>query len=184
VVLNSSLLYDGSKAESEAEEQLAWLDSPGVLDGPESKIVMLHHPMYLYHENEEDDLASQSHFRGVSFSNLYFHIPRLQRKKVLDRLYRAGGVLAIFSGHLHQCREPSASKGGIAMITTSALGAQLGEVGRDGELLPPAQGAGFRIVKFRPSENESPAEVCSKYFNLEDVPRHPIPLEREDPENW
>jgi hypothetical protein len=70
VVLNSSLLYDGSKARREAEEQLAWLDSPGVLDGPESKIVMLHHPMYLYHEDEEDDLASQSHFRGVSFSNL------------------------------------------------------------------------------------------------------------------
>jgi hypothetical protein len=70
------------------------------------------------------------------------------------------------------------------MITTSALGAQLGEVGRDGELLPPAQSAGFRIVKFMPSVKESPAEVYSKYFNLEDVPRHPIPLRREDPKKW
>jgi hypothetical protein len=185
IVLNSSLLYNSSKATSLANEQLAWLDKPGVLDGTGSKIILMHHPMYLDHEDEEDNLPSQSHFRGVSFSNLYFHIPQEQRRAVMDRLCNAGGVLGIFAGHFHQCRVAQRARGGIAMITTSALGAQLGEVGSDGTLKPPTQRPGFRIVKFMPAtENGHFGEIYSRYFNTEDVPGHSIPLQRDLPDNW
>lgn len=183
IVLNSSLLFDDSGAREEAEAQKRWLDTDDVLGGTASKVVLLHHPLYLHDEEEPDNITSRSHLDGQDFSNRYFHLPSRNRA-ILLKLFRRGSVVAVFAGHFHQCWETTQGDPPIAMVTSGALGKQLGRVDEDGTKLPPAHGAGIRLVKFFPPDESNPPLITSRFFDLGSLPTHKIPLNRDAPDEW
>ncbi len=80
----------------------------------------------------------------------YSNIGLKDRKKYLD-LFSANKVDAIFSGHLHN--NATANYGGIQLVTTSALGKQLGKAS-----------SGLRIVKVFPDRIEH------HYYGLDEIP--------------
>ena len=103
--INSSLINSGTEQE---KEQLIWLKN--TLKNTKGRIIFSHHPFFIADINEKD-----------SYSN----IP-LQKRLDYMQLFKENGVKMIFAGHYHN--NAIALYDGIQMITTSAVGKQLGKV--------------------------------------------------------
>lgn len=110
--INSSLINSGTDEEA---KQLNWLKNS--LKHPKRTIIFSHHPFFITDINEKD-----------SYSN----IP-LQKRLEYMQLFKNNGVKMIFAGHYHN--NAVAQYDGIEMITTSAVGKQLGKAK-----------SGFRVV--------------------------------------
>ncbi|NDP20503.1 MAG: metallophosphatase [Paludibacter sp.] len=113
--INSCLINSGTDLEV---KQLNWLKE-SLMKKPASarKIVFTHHPFFTADINEKD-----------SYSN----IPQKKRLEYMQ-LFKTNGVKLIFAGHYHN--NAQAQYDGIEMITTSAVGKQLGKAK-----------SGFRVV--------------------------------------
>jgi len=111
--INSSLINSGTEEE---KEQLNWLKEK--LNGIKNRIIFSHHPFFIADINEKDN---------------YSNIP-LQKRLDYMLLFKDHGVKKIFAGHYHN--NSIAQYDGIEMITTTAVGKQLGKAE-----------SGFRIVK-------------------------------------
>ncbi len=138
IVLNSSLIGSPAKVRNEYDEQYDFLLS-ALRKTREQKsqhiFVFQHHPWFLQSFDEK---------KG------YFNIQPAVRKKFFD-LFIEYRVRAVFAGHYH--RNSLASHRGIEMITTSAVGRQLGN-----DL------SGFRVVQvFRD-------RIEHHYYDLDHVP--------------
>ena len=95
----------------EEEEQFRWLEKMLKKNRKHrSIIVFTHHPFFLEDFDEEEG---------------YFQLSKEARRKYFD-LFEKYGVKGVFSGHLHQNRVTS-YKGKMPVVTTSAIGVQLGE---------------------------------------------------------
>lgn len=104
--INSSLINSGTEQEA---KQLKWLKATLMKKSANMrKIVFTHHPFFIADINEKD-----------SYSN----IP-LQKRLDYIQLFKNHGVKMIFAGHYHN--NSIAQYDGIEMITTSAVGKQLG----------------------------------------------------------
>lgn len=113
--INSCLINSGTEQEI---NQLKWLKATLMKKSANMrKIVFTHHPFFIADIYEKD-----------SYSN----IPLAQRMEYMQ-LFKTTGVVAIFAGHYHNNAE--ATYDGIEMITTSAVGKQLGKAK-----------SGFRVV--------------------------------------
>lgn len=150
IILNSNLFVNSSAACHEATQQDTWLDNALAANQSSYKIVFQHHPMYVDTEDEDDNLASMSHYRGNVISNSYFHIPQGKRTPLLEK-FRLNNVHAVFAGHLHQCRYSKQGFPAVEMITTGAVNEPLGPVSPTGVCMDPVDRPGFRIARFSPS---------------------------------
>jgi len=139
IVLNSSLIWDPSGAPEEYQKQEAWfkaeLERAGAAN-VKHVLVFQHHPWFL---NKPDD------------ADQYFTIPRVRRDPALA-LMRKAGVRAVFAGHYH--RNAYGRDGEMEMVTTSAVGMQLGK-----------DASGFRIVRV------FEAKIDHRYYGLDEVPQ-------------
>lgn len=120
IVLNSSLIWDPTNAQDLYAEQIDWFQNQLEFDRenpPVHRFVFAHHPWFVKDIEEED---------------FYFVIPKKRRRKFLD-LMKEADVSACFCGHYH--RNALADYDGMPVITTSAVGKQLGD-----------DVSGFRIV--------------------------------------
>ncbi|MPM77020.1 3',5'-cyclic adenosine monophosphate phosphodiesterase CpdA [bioreactor metagenome] len=110
--------YINSENENE-DIQFHWLKK-NLESNPQNlrRIVFTHHPFFIRDIDEKDN---------------YSNIP-LQKRKLYMDLFVDNNVKAIFSGHYHNNAESSYKS--VDMITTSAVGKQLGQAK-----------SGFRIVK-------------------------------------
>ncbi len=89
IVLNSALIIDPQKAETEYQEHIAWFKKEleaAKASGAANIIVFEHHPIFLDNVNEQDQ---------------YGNFPMERRKLVLDLMHKAG-VHYVFAGHLHK----------------------------------------------------------------------------------
>jgi Icc-related predicted phosphoesterase len=137
IVLNSTIISDASQVPEEEATQLAWLKdelAKAKAAGARSIMVFQHHPFFVTAPDDNNTMA----------------IPREKRKVYLD-LFKESGVTHIFAGHLH--RNAEAEDPPLKMITTSAIGRQLG-----------TDSSGMRIVYVRPTGVEYP------YYNLGAIP--------------
>lgn len=117
--INSSLVWDPSRAHDNFQEQELWLKSQIQSEHkPVHKFLFMHHPWFIEKIDEVDD---------------YDVIPNARRISYLDLLADAG-FTATFSGHLHY--NVINYYRGMELITTSAAGLPLGD-----------DPSGFRIVK-------------------------------------
>lgn len=120
IVLNSSLIFDSSKAPQEAASQDAWLHA--ILEGTKKLknkniVVFEHIPWFI---NQPDE------------KNGYFNIPIQTRKAYID-LLKKYGVRYVFAGHLH--KNAIGMDGNLTIVTTGPIGKPLGK-----------DSSGFRIV--------------------------------------
>jgi serine/threonine-protein phosphatase CPPED1 len=120
IVLNSSLVFDSSKAPREAAKQDAWLHS--TLEGTKKLknkniVVFEHIPWFI---NQPDE------------KNGYFNIPIEARKAYID-LLKKYGVKYVFAGHLH--KNAIGTDGNLTIVTTGPIGKPLGK-----------DSSGFRII--------------------------------------
>jgi len=120
IVLNSSLVFDSSKAPKEAAEQDAWLRS--TLEGTrklKNKIIVVfeHIPWFINYPDEK---------------NGYFNIPTQTRNAYIE-LLKKYGVKYVFAGHLH--KNAIGTDGNLTIVTTGPIGKPLGK-----------DSSGFRIV--------------------------------------
>lgn len=120
IVLNSSLVFDSSKAPKEAAKQDAWLHA--TLEGTrklknKNIAVFEHIPWFI---NQPDE------------KNGYFNIPIETRKAYID-LLKKYGVKYVFAGHLH--KNATGTDGNLTIVTTGPIGKPLG-----------TDSSGFRIV--------------------------------------
>lgn len=140
IVLNSTLIWDPSNAQDLYEEQLDWFKKQLQvrIDGkaPVHRIVFAHHPWFINAFDEDD---------------WYFVMPKARRIPFLN-LMKDAKVSVCFCGHYH--RNALADYEGMPVITTSAIGKQLG-----------SDVSGFRIVKVFDEDIEH------EYFSLEDMPK-------------
>lgn len=132
--INSSYINTGSEEEI---AQYNWLQE-SLSKNPISirKIVFSHHPFFIKNIDEKD-----------SYSN----IPQPKRTEYMH-LFKKSGVVAVFAGHYHNNAE--AFYQGIDMVTTSAVGKQLGNAK-----------SGLRIIKvYRDS-------ITHQYVELSNLPK-------------
>lgn len=131
IVVNSSLIWDPSNAPHLYAEQLEWFKEQLQLNinnkPPIHRIVFAHHPWFLNKFDEEYEL------KEGRYDEAYFIIPKNRRLKFLH-LMQKSNVSACFCGHYH--RNSLAYYGKMPIITTSAIGKQLGD-----------DTSGFRIVR-------------------------------------
>jgi serine/threonine-protein phosphatase CPPED1 len=111
--INSSLINSGTEEEM---LQFNWLKQQ-LKRRSASKIIFSHHPFFIRDIHEKDS---------------YANIPFVKRREYME-LFKSNGVAVIFAGHYHNNAE--AEYDGIQMITTSAVGKQLGNAK-----------SGFRLV--------------------------------------
>jgi DNA repair exonuclease SbcCD nuclease subunit len=112
VVLNSSLLYDPSRAPKFEKEQWEWFQqqlADSREKSPAHLFVLTHCPWFLASPEEEKQ---------------YFNVPPETRKKYLA-VMRLNGVDVAVAGHYHMNK--IAKDGPMQMITTSAIGMPLGK---------------------------------------------------------
>lgn len=131
--INSCLINSGIGEEQSQFEELQRVlqdNKPGY-----RRIIFSHHPFFIQSIDEKD-----------SYSN----IGQQYRTQYMD-LFAKSNVVAVFAGHYHNNAE--ASYKGIQMITTSAVGKQLGKAK-----------SGFRIVKVYPDKIEH------NYVELDSLP--------------
>ncbi len=113
--INSSLINSGAEQEI---KQLNWLkESLNKKQANTRKIIFSHHPFFISNINEKDG---------------YSNILQVKRLEYMQ-LFKENGVEAVFAGHHHNNAE--ATYEGIDMITTSAIGKQLGKAK-----------SGFRVI--------------------------------------
>jgi 3',5'-cyclic AMP phosphodiesterase CpdA len=113
--INSSLINSVIAAET---DQWEWLKKVLTENSNTTrKILFTHHPFFTIDINEKDK---------------YENIPQPKRQEYME-LLKANGVVKIFAGHYHN--NAIAQHDDIEMITTSAVGKQLGKVK-----------SGFRVV--------------------------------------
>ena len=113
--MNSNLISSGITAEI---DQLEWLKKTLSANSKATlKIIFTHHPFFITDIHEKD-----------SYSN----IPLAKRMEYMQ-LFKENGVRYIFAGHYHNNAEANYQE--IEMITTSAVGKQLGKAK-----------SGFRVV--------------------------------------
>lgn len=137
IVLNSTIISDSSRVPGEEATQLAWLKEElgkAKAAGARSIMIFQHHPFFVTAPDDTNTMA----------------IPREKRKVYLD-LFKEYGVSHVFAGHLH--RNAEAEDPPLKMITTSAIGRQLG-----------TDSSGMRLVYVRPTGVEYP------YYNLGAIP--------------
>lgn len=192
IALNSGLLYDPSKARNEAEEQERWLQralKPDTEKACEKCIILQHHPLWLNNVDEPDKLASQSHIRGFTIPDDYFHVPLSRRQPLHKMLQSAGNVDSVFTGHFHQNRVRT-SRGNpkdIRMVVSASSSENLAPV-VNGQCTPVVDAPGFRVAKFFPASQDYPALLVSRYFSTAGfapgVNPLSVPLRRADPNNW
>jgi len=145
IVLNSPLILHPEEALKESKDQSEWLDkeleSLKAVQAPHV-LVFMHHPLFVADPTEED--KSYSTVSPINF-------PSILRAEYMKKFEEAG-VRAIFAGHYH--RNAYGQFGpGIEMITTSAVGFQIG-----------TDEPGMRIVKVYKDHIEH------KYWGFEEVP--------------
>lgn len=105
--INSSLIKHNDPRE---EEQYEWLKTTLEKTGPNCvKVIFCHHPFFVSNIDEEDG---------------YMTIPKDKRRKYMD-LFADNCVCAVYAGHLHHSAEGEYR--GVAMMTTTSVGYQLGE---------------------------------------------------------
>ncbi len=116
------------------DKQFDWLkETLGKNSVKMRKIVFAHHPFFIKDINEKKN---------------YSNISEPERTQYM-KLFKENGVIAIFAGHLHNNAE--AWYDGIDMVTTSAVGKQLGNAK-----------PGFRIVKvYKDSVSHRYVEISS-----------------------
>ena len=103
--LNSSFI----KADLPQEkEQLAWLKDVFAKNKSKRKVIFIHHPFFL---------------KDIAENEAYFNLPP-QKRRDYFRLFKENNTKVVFAGHHHQ--NGAAAYDGIEMITTSAVGKQLG----------------------------------------------------------
>jgi hypothetical protein len=137
IVLNSTIITDPSLVPEENAKQLEWLKAELAKardSGARSIMVFQHHPYFVTSPDDTNTMA----------------VPPDKRKVYLD-LFKEYGVSHIFAGHLH--RNAEAEDPPLKMITTSAIGRQLG-----------TDSSGLRLVLVRPTGVEYP------YYNLGAIP--------------
>jgi len=138
IVLDSSIIKSPDSAPGEFDKQWAWLVAE--LDrarrsGLRHIFVFQHHPWFLTAFDETDQ---------------YFNLSAADRARFFD-LFEKYDVRAVFAGHYH--RNSHGTHSGIEMVTTSAVGRQLG-----------ADQSGFRVVQvFRD-------RIEHHYYDLQSVP--------------
>lgn len=133
---NSVLLKDEIRDCSKEERQFDWL--AGVLAngrGVECDVVFAHHPLFLYSYDEPDG---------------YSVIVPQKRMRYLS-LFEREKVSAYFAGHFHNNAEGTYH--GIPIVTTSAVGRQLGDAS-----------PGVRIITVRGGR------IAHCYYNISDIP--------------
>lgn len=131
--INSSYINSGSEQEN---EQFNWLQE-SLTNKPVTmrKIVFSHHPFFIKDIDEKDN---------------YSNISLPKRIQYMD-LFKKHGVVAVFAGHYHNNAE--AFYQGIDMVTTSAVGKQLGSAK-----------PGLRIIKVYPDS------ITHQYVELSSLP--------------
>jgi len=140
VVLNSSIIYDHTGAEDLHAKQLVWFDKilkSATQKNPKHILVFMHHPLFL---------------KAADDKNSYFLIPKNERIQVLTLLQKYN-VHFVFCGHLHQNCVAHSPEFGVTVVTTTAVGKQLGD-----------QKSGFRIVKVLEKE------ISHEYYDFENMP--------------
>ncbi len=110
IVLNSQLFFEPSLVPEHQEEQEKWLNNELKNDKWKHLLIFQHIPWFLRDPNE----ATHS----------YFNLEVNKRLKWLE-IFNKAGVTKIFCGHYHQ--NTIGQYKNIEHITTSAVGAQLGE---------------------------------------------------------
>jgi serine/threonine-protein phosphatase CPPED1 len=120
IVLNSSLVFDSSKAPQEAAKQDAWLRA--TLEGTKKLknkniVVFEHIPWFINDLNEK---------------NGYFNIP-IETRNAYIGLLKKYDVKYVFAGHLH--KNAIGTDGNLTIVTTGPIGKPLGK-----------EPSGFRIV--------------------------------------
>ena len=131
--INSNLLKTGSHRLE--KEQYEWLENElKNAGGIRNIVVFAHHPFFAKDADEPDT---------------YSNIPLVKRKKYFE-LFSRFGVKAVFAGHFH--KNSIGDYEGVDMITTSAVGKQLGN-----------DQSGFRIVKVTQDS------IFSEYYSLEEL---------------
>lgn len=140
---NSVLLKDEIRDPSKEERQFEWL--AGELTGDSGvvcRIVFAHHPLFLYSHEEQDG---------------YSVIVPQKRMRYLS-LFERGKVSAFFAGHFHNNAEGVYHD--IPIVTTSAVGRQLGEAS-----------PGVRIITVKNGH------VAHRYYDISDIPSRKKELE-------
>lgn len=192
IALNSALTCDPSEAQTEAGAQEEWLkralrdDKAGAC---QMRVILQHHPLWLDRADEPDQLLSQSHIRGVTVPNDYFHIPLVRRTPLLQMLQNAENVDSVFTGHFHQNRVTASGQKpqDIRMIVSASASENLAPV-VNGKCMPVVDEPGFRVAKFFPATQGTPALLVSRYFSTasfgQALDTLPVPLNPNDPEDW
>lgn len=120
--LNSSLLFNPSKAEDLFHEQREWIESELISTEsqlPKHRLVFLHHPWFIHNPNK--------------LSLPIFEIP-VERRLDMMNLLVDHGVEISFSGHYH--RNAYGQYKGMEVVTSGPVGKPIGK-----------DPSGFRIVK-------------------------------------
>jgi len=159
VVLNSSIIYDHTGAEDLHAKQLVWFDKilkSATQKNPKHILVFMHHPLFLRAAEEGEDIGetmwtNRDGTHGKA-KNSYFHIPIFERLQVLTLLQKYK-VHFVFGGHFHQNCVAHSPEFGVTVVTTTAVGKQLGD-----------QKSGFRIVKVLEKE------ISHEYYDFENMP--------------
>jgi 3',5'-cyclic AMP phosphodiesterase CpdA len=144
LALDTSLLGYPADAPGDAAAQEAWLSralKEARVAHPARLLVFQHYPVYLKDLAEDDS---------------YHVVPKARRVRLMDQ-FRAAGVNAIFTGHLHHNLEARA--GDMEMVSSSALGKPLG-----------SDPSGLRIVEVYRDH------LTSHFYGLDDVPGLPPTL--------
>ena len=131
--LDSNPIKDCYGSEEE-NEQFHWLEKMLKKNKNKRILIFTHHPFFLEDINEEEG---------------YFQLSKEARKKYFD-LFEKYNVAGVFSGHLHQNRIAT-YKNQIPVITTSAIGVQLGK-----------DKSGYRIIKVDKNK------ITHEYKNVEE----------------
>ncbi|XP_059485482.1 serine/threonine-protein phosphatase CPPED1-like [Neocloeon triangulifer] len=139
IVVNSQFWFDSTLVQEEAEKQDQWLEEQlRILKTSEAKfgLIFQHIPWFLSDYEEE--------------ATVYFTLRPEIRQKWLPK-FREAGVKAVFCGHYH--RNAGGFFEDLEMVTTTAIGAQLG-----------SDESGMRIVKVLSDSVEH------EYFPFEKFP--------------
>lgn len=134
--INSDYLKNETLGSAKEQQQLLWLKrSLERRKKHEVSLVFAHHPFFLDRIDEPENYSTLSP----------------QRRQTYFDLFADTGVTAVFAGHRHDNAE--ASHEGIRMITTSAVGRQLG-----------GAESGLRIITIRDGR------VSHRYYPLDRLP--------------
>ena len=131
--INSNFIKSDKEAEEE-QKQFLWLEK-ALGSSKQTTLVFAHHPFFLNSKDETDE---------------YFNITTIKREKYFN-LFEQYGADAVFCGHKHD--NSISCWNNIPMVTTSALGRQLGSAD-----------SGIRAIVCKNGK------VFHRYFGVEEIP--------------